>query len=288
MKVVVREEPEPDQAAGERGREQGSPLEGNVGAPERLPGSRGQEQHRSGPQRVKDRPLRVARCRRLEEEDAVRDRRRRQSGPDQHPRPVRPPACQSEDANHGREQQDVSDRVGEVGDDHARAAVGASEHDFEQDRRADGRRRNRSRHAVEPERAAELGQAGADEQHEADVARRIKREVEAVRDRRVRGRPAVSEVEQQLGYRPRRHADAERDPGAALASALGRPVHAGGHGEQDQGVVEVAVEEIVQAETAAEQRVRRKEPEAARSGQAPGAHEARACRRSQRGRRSHC
>jgi hypothetical protein len=222
---------------------------------------------------VEDRPLAVAPGRRLEEEDGVGERRCREPCADQQPGPAGPPAGQREHADHGREEEDVAERVGEVDDDHACAAVGAAEHDLEQHRRAersggDGRHR-----AVEPERASELREPRAHEQHQADVAGWVEREVEHVGGGGIRRVGAVGEVEEELGNRPAGDRGGECDPGTLLTIPVRSAVDAGGEREQDQRVVEVLVEEIVVADPVADERVRDEQRQAGAGREFPGTRE---------------
>src|SRR5262249_60757416 len=73
--------------------------------------------------------------------------------------------------------------------------------------------------------------------------------------RRVGRRAAVGEVEGERAEGPGRDGKRERQPGGALGANTGGPDHAGDEREQDQRVVEVAVEEVVHSQALAEERV---------------------------------
>jgi hypothetical protein len=270
--MVVGEDPEPDQPAHERRCEQRPSLELDRRPAGDLPRRGGEQEHRRGPQGIEDRALGVAIRGGLEQEDPVGDRGRREAGPDQAPGAVGLPACQREDPDHSRDQQDVPERVGEVRDDHARAPFGTAEHDLEQNGSAERRGGNRGHRPVEPDIPAELGQPRADQQQQRDVAGRVEREEEAVGDRRIRRRAVVGEVEQELGDRPGADPDRQREPRAPLGADPRSAEHAGGEAEQDQPVVEPAVEEVLEAEAGPEQGVRgkRRQPGERRYPPRPG------------------
>ena len=128
----------------------------------------------------------------------------------------------------------------------------APQHDLEQNGRPERRRGQRGGRAVEPEAATELRQARPEEQEQGDVAGRVEDEVEPVRHGRVRRSAAVGEVEEQLRNRPRADADRQRHPRAALDADPHGSQHARGQAEQDEGVVQVPVEEVLEAEPAPE------------------------------------
>ena len=274
VEVVVAEDQQPDRAAGQRRRQERASVERDTGVIRRLPESRREQEHRRGPQRVQHRALAVRVGGGLKEEDPVRDGGDQERPADQGPCPVGPPAGQREHADHGGEQQDVAERVGQVRDDHRPAAVGVPNHHLEEDCGSQRGRRDRRHRAVEPERPAELGEPGLHQEEQPDVAGGVEQEVEPVGNRRIRRTGAVAEVEHELGDRPRADADREGDPGSPLGPRRDSTNHRRSQGEQDQGVVPVPVEEVVEAaEAAAEQLVDDEERQTHGGCPLPGAHQ---------------
>jgi hypothetical protein len=152
----------------------------------RLPG-RAREQHaRSHPADVEELALDVRLRGGLVEVDAVRDGEAREARGDQHPRPIQPPPVEGDDADQHREQQQVEQRVGEVGGDDELRAAGLVEDGVEDDGSAEGRDDETADDPVQPETPVQLLDAPAQQQSESDVRERVEGEVEAVGERRER------------------------------------------------------------------------------------------------------
>jgi len=91
---------------------------------ERLPGGEGHHEEGDGPDGVEPGALDVRVVRRLDEVGAVGEAVAEHAEAEQQPRPAGAPAREAEDADHGRDQQQVRDRVGEVHRDDERLPAG--------------------------------------------------------------------------------------------------------------------------------------------------------------------
>ncbi len=206
------------------------------------------------------------------EVDGIRDAGGQERRPDHDPLDSGVPAGQPEDAGDEPEQDDVAERVGEVGGDRDGLALGVIERDLEQERRSDGPHREGDADAVEPDAAVEVGQPRADEQQERHVRRRVEEEVERIGERRDRSIAAVregpDEVADAVGGEPRR----EPRPGGTLVRHQDRPGRDCTHRERLEPVVHPDLHEIVGGAPAhTEAGVKREDAEADDRGHLPGA-----------------
>ncbi len=178
-----------------------------------------EQEGRGRPQRVEQRAVDVGAERGLVEEQAVGDRDGDEAGADERPGAARAPAGEAEDAGDDGEQEQVADRVGDVGQ-HQRAGLGGrADQRLEQEHGGDAGRGERGDEAVEPQPRAGAAEARAHQQHDRHVAGGIEAELEPVGQAR---RGGVLRVRVQrpvdLTGRPRREAEAEACPGDALAA----------------------------------------------------------------------
>jgi hypothetical protein len=151
-----------------------------------LPRRRGHEQRADRPERVEQRVLHVRAASRLVEEDAVGGSRDGEACREQRPRASGTPAGQSEHRGGEGEQEEVEDRVGEVGGHCGGGATRGVEHRREDERRRDGRDRARGEGAVEPVARAEgAAEPRTHEQDQGRIAQGVCGEPHGVRRRRV-------------------------------------------------------------------------------------------------------
>ncbi len=200
------------------------------------------DQHEGGrPEDVNPGSLDIGAGGRLEEVDGVRERRREDAEAEEEPASTRPSAGEGEDADDRGQEQDVTERVGEVRDDGRCRSRRALEHELDEDRGAEGGRRQRRRDSVEPERAPDRPGARAKQQNEPDVEKRVEGDEPEVRHRRV-GLGLEDRVPE-LAERPAADRDRDDRPGRSLlCDEVGvRP--GDDAGENHQAVVDPGVEE---------------------------------------------
>ena len=175
------------------------------------PGRERDEQRREGPQDVDKAPLLVRVD--LEQVDAVCDRGGEEAETEDQPATVEPPAGEREDAEDGREQQDVAERIGEVRRDRAARALEGPEDDLDEHGGAERRRGDCRRRPVEPERAGKRSRPALHHQHDRHVRQRIESDPAEVGERREAGRVDGEEVElaERVARQSRRH-DRPREP----------------------------------------------------------------------------
>ena len=198
------------------------------------PGRERDQQRRGRPQGVDEAPLLVGVD--LEQVDAVCDRRREDAETEDQPATVELPAGEREDAEDGRQQQDVAERVGEVRRDRAARALEGPEDDLDEHGRAERRRGHGRREPVEPERSGERPCPALHQQHDRDVRQRIERDPAEVGERGEAGRlggEGVELAERVAGERRRHHR-----PRKSIVAHEHRPRPGDERGGDDQRVVE--------------------------------------------------
>ena len=221
MGLVVDEQPERDQR--EDGGEDEHARERHAAAglhgAEPAPGGVGEQQRRGRPHRGEERVLPVGAEGDLARVDDVGDRLGGEREREQRPAEAGAPAGQRQQRDDEREQDEVEQRIGEVGGDLEPVAGGVGEHRVEGDRRGERRDRGRADGGVEPHRRVHrAAQAQAQHEHDAGADRDVGAEPERVGDRRV-GRQlrglGVGELVDDLADRPHRGAGRQRQPGRA-------------------------------------------------------------------------
>ncbi len=160
---------------------------------------------------------------------------------EEQPASTGPPAGEREDAEDGREQQQVAERVGEVRRDGRRRAFCGPQHELDEHRRAERGRRERRGQAVEPERPADRASSCAEQRNHSEIRQRIEADEADIADRRERlgmdGRvPDLTED-------PARHRRGECRPGSALARDEEGSRTDDDAGQDQEPVVEPDIEE---------------------------------------------
>ena len=211
-----------------------------------LPGGDPDQEQAGRPRCIEDAALAVRPGRRRVEVGAVGESADRERRSEKGPGAPGMPARESEAADDEREEDHVSERIGDVRRHHGGRAVGRVEDDGDQDRAADRGDRQGRGDPVDPDPGRQRPQAGSEQQDQADVARGIEAQVEHVRDRRV-GRVVAARVEEQpeeLRRRVRGDRDRERDPRTAVQRGHGGARDRQDRGGDDDRVVEAIVEEM--------------------------------------------
>ena len=244
----------------------------------RHPRGPAEQEGRGGPQRVEQRAVDVGAERGLVEEQSVGDRDRDEARADHGPRAAGAPAGEAEHAGHDREQEQVADRVGDVGQQQRAGLRRGADQRLEQEHGGEAGGRERGDDAVEPQPRARAAQAGAHHQHDRQVARGIERQLEPV----AQARPGrVGRVGRErpvdLARRPRHQPDAEARPGQPVAAherGAQKAQHGADHGDAvvDPGAEERVEPVAAEAEALGEQRGER---ESAGAAQRP--HRQRKC-----------
>jgi hypothetical protein len=211
------------------------------------PAARGErdEARSRHPEGVEQSPFDVGGGDALVEVGAVGDAADDQAAGDQQPvAPTRGDPDDRDRAHDEGQKRDVPDGIGEV--DHRLRGVERAdgvEHRLHQGG-PEGRGGEGSDRAVEPHARAEALDAGADEEHDSHVQRRVAGEVEVV------GRGGVlvgggSGAPVDIARGPQPYAEAERHPRPPLLSHERRAEEADERGTGEDRVVDVVVEEVV-------------------------------------------
>ncbi len=183
-----------------------------------------------------------------------------QRDPDGHKKPwcLAPARQQCRAADDQQQQQDVTDRVGEVDRRRQAALAGGVLDRAERECRTYGRGSQAGDGAVEPRRGAQPARLAAEEQRQRYVREREEADVEGVRDRRHRGSGPSERLDRQreIAETPRQQGGAEDQ----RYGTIGAPPHgagdAHGAGGQLEGVNAPSVDQGRVALTAAKDRVR--------------------------------
>ena len=139
--VIVDEHGQRYQRADDRRRCQRSSLQLDPARAARAdPGGNGEKDPHQRPQDVEQRSFLVGADRGGPQVDGVRHTRGEEGEADHHPLEPGRPAGQPEDAGDEREEHDVAERVGEIGGDRERLALGVVERHLQQEGRTDGAR----------------------------------------------------------------------------------------------------------------------------------------------------
>ena len=170
----------------------------------RLPGRRGDEDHRRGPGGVEHAADLVAAARDAVEVDRVGDAEHEEAADQRRPRACR---LQPEDAEQARDQaqqQQVAGRVGEVGGDGERVAAGGVEDRAVDECPGQGGEAERDDQAVDPQHPRQPARAAARQQQQAGERERVDAEIERVGQRRIGDVVLAQRLERERVVRARR------------------------------------------------------------------------------------
>ena len=211
----------------------------------RHPGGPGEQERRRRPARLEDRARLPGAGGVAPEVDPVADAEDDEAEGQRAPGATGLPAGERDAAGDHAEQDEVAERVGEVGRNLDRLAAGALQDALEDDgggERGDGQGGKR---AVDPEARVEAGDPGAQQHRDRDVDDRVVAEPQDVRDRRNRDRVEVPEDDRvvDVAQRPSHDADAHRQPGGALIADLDAARQAGEAGSDEHDVVAPLLEQ---------------------------------------------
>ena len=192
--AAVDEQAETAGAEAERHDDPPQPLVGRDDGrgPRRLPGGAADQEQPEPPAGIEPGAGLVGAVRVADEVERVREPERRDAGEQQHPGAVQPPAGAGQGADDHADQDEVAERVGEVGGDLERLARGVLLHGVEDERRAGGGDGERRGDAVGPQRAGHVTRAAAQQRDDAGEHQRREQQVAGVgrrRDRDLVGRP---------------------------------------------------------------------------------------------------
>jgi hypothetical protein len=246
VEVVVGEQDQAREAARERHEHHAQALvRGPLGPGGGLPRRCAHEQGRHRPERLEQRVVVVGPLDRLHQVDPVGHGRQREAEADQDPAAPGAPPGQAEDRHHQPQQEEVSDRVGQVGEHLGAELPGARVHDRPVHGRAGQRRGGeRAGQAVEQQAGAHHADAGTRQQEQRDAGRRVVHEPEPVDDARV-GRVRVIRIgdgPHDVGRRPGRDPHAHDEPCGALLPERHRAPEAEAGTREQEPVVEVILE----------------------------------------------
>jgi hypothetical protein len=186
-----------------------------------LPGG-GREQHQArGPAAVPHARIGVGLVRDGDQVVGVGDPEEDDAQAEQGPRAIGAPATQCEGGDDHGEQDEVADRVGEVGGHAERVATDRVHDGLQDDRGAHGCGRQRGGEPIDPQRARRALDARAHEQAQAREDERIEGQVAGVGDRRHGDDRVLGEDQRPVDVAagPQQRARSDEAPGEALASA---------------------------------------------------------------------
>ena len=220
VEVVVDEDADgEDGASGGDGEQR---LASELGtAPVDRPGRRGDQEQCRRPEDVERRSLHVRVGGALEEVDRIGSGRSQDAQPEQEPAPSGSPAGEREDPEHGGEQKEIPERVGQIRDNRGGRALRRLENDLDEHRGGQRGRGERGRQAVEPQRPADRPRTRANQRHDPEVDEWIEAEVTDVRNRGVR--LGMHADPPDLGKRPTQKRGGKGGPGRTLARDEQRP-----------------------------------------------------------------
>ena len=214
--VVVHEDPGRDHRTHRRHREEWAPLDLQpVARVVRQPGGRCDEEHRGRPQHVDPGAGHVGARRRLEEVDGVGGGGREEPKPEHEPAIPRSPASQGEDAEDGGEQENVTERVGDVRGDRGRRPLRRLEDELDDHCRPERRGGQCRRESVEPERVGQRPDVRTQQEDHADVQERVERDEPDIGRRR--GALGLEDRVPEFAERPADERERDHGPRSPLA-----------------------------------------------------------------------
>jgi hypothetical protein len=234
-----------------------------------LPGGGGDQREAGPPAGVEPTARFVDALRGAHQIQRVREPEGGDTGGEQHPRAVEPPAGAGERADAETEQHEVEERIGEPGGDGERLAAHAVEHGLEHDRATQRGDAERGGETVEPQAARHAAGAGAQQRERSGEDERREQQVAGVgerRQRRIRIGPQDGRVVD-LAQRPGEQAAADQGPGSALRPAHERDAREADQRRRDQGdVVGAAREHAARIEVGGDEHVQLIQAEPRRAG----------------------